>query len=78
MGKTKQAWAWWMTKVVKIARAQNRVFSWLAYYVGLGPVGLVLRRQDRLDRARRPAGVSAWHERVEPIAVDPMRIKRPF
>jgi hypothetical protein len=67
-----------MTKAIKIARTQNRVLGWLAYYIGLGPVGLILRRGDRLDRAKRPAGASAWNPREEPISVDPMRIKRPF
>jgi len=76
--RVKRAWAWWLTKAARIAIKQNRVFAWLAYYVGMGPVGLWLRRQDRIDRAPRPASPSAWHEREDPIHVDPMRIKRPF
>jgi hypothetical protein len=67
-----------MTKAGKIARVQNRVFGWLAYFIGLGPVGLILRREDRLDRATRPVGASGWHAREESISVDPLRIKRPF
>ena len=76
--KVKQAWRWWLGKAAKIAVKQDRVFAWLAYYVGMGPVGLWLRRQDRLDRTPRPSGESAWNERDAPIATDPMRIKRPF
>ncbi len=76
--KVKRAWRWWLGKAAKIAVKQNRVFAWLAYYVGMGPVGLRLRREDRLDRSVKPVGDSAWHGRDGPIATDPMRIKRPF
>ena len=76
--RTVRAWRWWLGKSAVIARKQNRVFAWLAYYLGMGPVGLYLRRGDRLDRAPRPAAPSAWQEREGPIATDPMRIKRPF
>ena len=76
--RVKVAWAWWLTKAAKIAVKQNRVFAWLAYYLGLGSVGLWMRRQDRLDRRVRSASPSAWHPREEPISVDPLRIKRPF
>jgi hypothetical protein len=76
--KVKQAWAWWLTKAVKIGAKQNRVFAWLAYFIGMAPVGFWIRRQDRLDRAQRSASPTAWHPREGPISVDPMRIKRPF
>jgi hypothetical protein len=74
----KRLWAWWLTKAVKIAAKQNAVLSWLAYYLGMSTVGLWMRKQDRLDRAVRPVGDSAWHPREEPIHTEPRRVRRPF
>jgi len=75
----KRWWRWWLTKAVVIGAKQNRIFSWMAFYVGLGPVAWVMRKQgqDRLDRATRPVGDSGWNTREQPIHVDPDRIRRP-
>jgi len=75
----KRWWTWWLGKSTIIAGKQNRLFSWLAYYVGLGPVAMWLRwtGQDRLDRTVRPVGSSGWNARETPIATDPDRIRRP-
>ena len=74
----KRLWTWWLGKSVIIARKQNRVFSWLAYFLGMSTVGWWMRRQDRLDRATRPVGESGWNERDEPMPTDPRRVRRPF
>ena len=76
----KRAWRWWMVKSTIIARKQNRVFSWLAFYLGLTWVAwwFKLTKQDRLDRAVRPVGETGWKDREGPIDVDPRRARRPF
>jgi hypothetical protein len=76
----RRAWRWWLGKSALIIRRQNRVIGLLGYYLGLGPVALFMRwrGEDHLDRARKPVGGTGWHERTEPIATDPMRIRRPF
>lgn len=78
--KYKQAWRWWLGKSTIIARKQNRVFSWLAYHLGMRWVGLYFRwtKQDRLDRAVQPVGETGWKEREGPIQTDPRRARRPF
>jgi hypothetical protein len=75
----KRWWTWWLGKSVIIAGKQNRILSWMAFYVGLGPVALWLRwtGQDRIDRVVRPIGESGWNTREQPIATDPDRIRRP-
>ncbi len=76
----KAAWRWWLGKSLIIIRKQNRVIGWLGYYLGLGPVALVMRwrGEDRLDRAHRPVGTTGWQRRIDPIHTDPQRIHRPF
>ncbi|HCP47724.1 MAG TPA: hypothetical protein DIU15_16905, partial [Deltaproteobacteria bacterium] len=75
----KRWWRWWLTKAVVIGAKQNRVFAWMAFYVGLGPVAWMMRKKnmDRLDRATRPVGETGWRVREQPIHVDPDRIRRP-
>jgi len=75
----KRWWHWWLGKSVIIAGKQNRGLSWMAFYVGLGPVALWLRwtGQDRLDRVVREVGESGWNQREKPIEVDPDRVRRP-
>ena len=70
-------WRWWLPKSARIAGVQNRVLAWLTFHLGLRPVAFFLRRQDRLDRTTRPVGETGWHERTDPIHVDPDRIRRP-
>ncbi len=77
-GKVKRAWRWWLGKAAIIGAKQNRVFAWLAYYLGMSSVGLWMRHQDRIDRTTRPVGDDGWHERTEPIKNDPRRARRPF
>lgn len=74
----KRFWAWWLPKAARIAFKQNAVISWLAYYLGMSGVGLWMRRQDRLDRAPRPAAPSAWTKRTEPMKNTPRSARRPF
>ncbi len=76
----KRAWRWWLGKSVIIARKQNSVFSWLAYYGGLSSVAFWFRltRQDRLDRKVVPVGESGWKERERPVQTDPRAARRPF
>jgi hypothetical protein len=76
----KRAWRWWLGKAALLAGKQNHGLSWLAFWLGLGPVAKLMhaRGEDRLDRALRPAAPSAWHRREQPIATDPRRIRRPF
>jgi|GEM_PF-1617818 len=76
----KRAWRWWLTKSVVIARKQNSVFSWLAYYGGLSMVAFWFRitKQDRLDRAVMPVGETGWKERDRPMATDLRSARRPF
>jgi hypothetical protein len=76
----KRAWRWWLVKSTVIARKQNTVFSWLAYYLGMSWVGWWFRftKQDRLDRATLPVGESGWKDREGPIQTDPDRVRRPF
>ncbi len=78
--KWRKAWNWWLGKSVIIARKQNTVFSWLAFYAGLTWVAwwFKLTKQDRLDRATAPVGETGWKERERPIDVDPRRARRPF
>jgi len=79
-GRIKRAWRWWLTKAVIIGGKQNKVFSWLAFYMGLTSVAwwMRFRKQDRLDRTPRPVGETGWNERTEPIHTDPRRVRRPF
>ncbi len=77
VGKVKTVWRWWLGKSAIIARKQNKVFAWLAFYLGLSTVGFFIRRQDRLDRAAKPVGETGWNERTEPIHTDPRRVRRP-
>jgi hypothetical protein len=74
----KRFWAWWLPKAGRIALKQNTILSWLAYYLGMSSVGLWMRKQDRLDRAVRPSGESAWHTRETEGSTDPRRARRPF
>ena len=76
----KRAWTWWLGKSAVIARKQNSVFAWLAYYLGMSWVGWWFRwtKQDRLDRTVAPVGETGWKEREGPIEVDPRRARRPF
>lgn len=74
----KRFWAWWLPKAGRIALKQNAALSWLAYYLGMSTVGFWMRKQDRLDRAVRPAGESAWNLREDPIHTDRRRVRRPF
>lgn len=73
----KRFWRWWLPKAGRIAGVQNRVLAWLTFHLGMRPVGLVMRRQDRLDRSTKPVGESGWIPREDPIHVDPDRIRRP-
>jgi hypothetical protein len=77
VGKIKRAWRWWLGKAAIIGAKQNRVFAWLAFYLGLSGVGFFIRRQDRLDRATKPVGETGWKVRTEPIHTDPDRVRRP-
>ncbi|MCO4771555.1 MAG: hypothetical protein KDA24_16095 [Deltaproteobacteria bacterium] len=70
-------WRWWLPKAGVIAGKQNAVLAWLTYHLGLRPVAVFMRRQDRLDRVTKPVGETGWHEREDPIHVDPDRIRRP-
>ncbi len=76
-GRIKKAWAWWLTKAAVIAKKQNRVFAWLAFYMGLSGVGLFMRRKDKLDRDTKPVGETGWHVRTDPIHTDIDRVRRP-
>ena len=78
LARHKRLWAWWLTKAVRIAFKQNAVLSWLAYYLGMSTVGFWMRKQDRLDRAPRSVGDSAWHTREAPIQTDRRRARKPF
>ena len=73
----KRFWRWWLPKAGRIAGVQNRALAWLTYHLGLRPVAVFMRRQDRLDRAKKPVGETGWHVREDPIHVDPDRIRRP-
>ena len=73
----KRFWRWWLPKAGRIAGVQNRALAWLTFHLGMRPVGLIIRRQDRLDRATKPVGDSGWIPREDPIHVDPERIRRP-
>jgi hypothetical protein len=78
VGKVKRAWRWWLGKAAIIGAKQNKVFAWLAFWLGLTPVGVFMRRGDRLDRTPRPIGDSEWKDRTDPIHTDPRRARRPF
>ncbi len=70
-------WRWWLPKAGVIAGKQNRALAWLTFHLGLRPVAVFMRKQDRLDRATKPVGETGWKEREDPIHVDPDRIQRP-
>jgi len=73
----KRFWRWWIPKSGRIAATQNKALAWLTFHLGLRPVALFIRRQDRLDRADTPVGETGWKVREDPIHVDPDRIRRP-
>ncbi len=73
----KRFWRWWLPKAGRIAGVQNRALAWLTFHLGLRPVAVFIRRQDRLDRATKPVGATGWKEREDPIHTDPERIRRP-
>lgn len=80
IGRARRAWRWWLAKATRIGAAQGKALAWLAFWLGIGPVALVVGfgRRDRLDREPRPIGSSGWHTRTTPIDTDPRRARRPF